>query len=154
MDTSLSISLDTRRKKQDGTYPLILRLTHKRMTTSMKLGYSIPLTDWDKKRKEIKKSSKVSSSINRINNLIQKQKAEALNVITKLDEEGQLTTLSVQQLRNAIVGRKGGRNTLFTFTHEIISELQQAQRLGNARVYKNALGAFRTYLRGKDIPFE
>ena len=124
------------------------------MTTSMKLGYSIPLTDWDKKRKEIKKSSKVSSSINRINNLIQKQKAGALNIITKLDEEGQLTTLSVQQLRNAIVGRKGGRNTLFTFTQEIISELQQAQRLGNARVYKNALGAFRTYLKGRDIPFE
>jgi integrase/recombinase XerD len=44
-NTSVKISLDTRRAKADGTYPLILRLTHKRKTTSIKTGIHLRKED-------------------------------------------------------------------------------------------------------------
>jgi hypothetical protein len=45
--TNIKISLDTRRVKKDGSFPLILRLTHGRNTIPISLGYSIPIQDWN-----------------------------------------------------------------------------------------------------------
>lgn len=154
MNTNLIISLDKRRQKKDGTYPLIFRLTHKRRTTSISLGYSIPLSDWDGKKKEIKRNSKVSSSIARINNLIQKKKAEAMGVITQLEEQEQLQVLDVKQLRDRLFGYQSSEGTFLTYSQKLVDELLAAKKMGNARVYKNVRSTFKTYLKGRDITFE
>ncbi|MEL6254688.1 MAG: site-specific integrase [Bacteroidota bacterium] len=154
MNTSIAISLDKRRKKKDGTYPLIMRLTHKRKTTSISLGYAIPLSDWDSKRKQVKKNSHVSSSIYRINNLIQKKKSDAMGVITKLEENDQLESLSVKELRDRIFGIDKGKTSFLAFTEKLVQEMLQAKKQGNARVYKNVRGAISRYLNGVDVRFE
>lgn len=41
MNTNIKLSLDTRRKKKDNTFPIILRLSHFRKTTSIRLGASV-----------------------------------------------------------------------------------------------------------------
>ncbi|WP_255154956.1 Arm DNA-binding domain-containing protein [Ferruginibacter sp. HRS2-29] len=53
--TSIKVSLDTRRSKADGTYPIILRLTHNRKTTSIKTGIHLKKEDWDEKALKVKK---------------------------------------------------------------------------------------------------
>ncbi|MBK8484766.1 MAG: hypothetical protein IPL31_10600 [Saprospiraceae bacterium] len=68
MHTNVLISLDTRRKKADGIYPLVLRIGHFRRTTSISLGYSIPIVDWDKSKRKIKTTSKVVTNIAWLNN--------------------------------------------------------------------------------------
>jgi integrase/recombinase XerD len=91
--TSIKISLDTRRSKADGTYPLILRLTHKRKTTSIKTGIHLKKEDWDEDALEVKKSYKGTANVTRLNNEIQKKKAEALDKILKLDEKAKQARL-------------------------------------------------------------
>ena len=58
MNTNIVISLDTRRKRKDGSYPIILRLSHKRKTIPISLGVTVPLEYWDKKKRLVKKSYK------------------------------------------------------------------------------------------------
>ena len=87
MNTNIVISLDTRRKKSDATCPLIMRLGHSGKTTSIPLGISIPEKNWDKKARKIKKSYSGVNSTTHLNNLIQKSKSEALDIIFKLQEQ-------------------------------------------------------------------
>ncbi|WP_350286136.1 tyrosine-type recombinase/integrase [uncultured Croceitalea sp.] len=47
MNTSIKLSLDTRRMTQNGCFPIILRLTHFRKTTSIKTGHYVPEEYWD-----------------------------------------------------------------------------------------------------------
>lgn len=154
MNTYIVISLDTRRKKRDGACPIILRLTHDRKTTAISLGYSILEKDWDEKKRKVKPSSAVVDSVTRLNNLLEKKKSDALSIITKLEEEGRLSTLSVKDLRTYIDGEVQVRPTFFTYTEGLIEQMVKARKVGNARVYKNVLGALKTYRKGKDLRFE
>lgn len=43
--TGMKVSLDCRRAKTGGTYPLILRLTHNQKTTSIKTGFHFRVED-------------------------------------------------------------------------------------------------------------
>ncbi|MFN8301933.1 MAG: site-specific integrase [Saprospiraceae bacterium] len=154
MNTSVVISLDTRRRKKDGACPLVLRLTHHRKTTSISLGYSIPASEWDEKRRRIKPTSAIIDSVTRLNNLLEKKKSDALGIITKMEEEGKLTSLSTSDLRALIDGQAEAHPTVFAFTEGLIEQLLKARKIGNARVYKNVLGALKTYRKWKDMRFE
>jgi hypothetical protein len=69
MKTNLTLTLDLRRKKSDNTYPIILRLSHLRKTTSISLGYSVSKVDWDMNSRKIKNSYKGTSSVRKLNNI-------------------------------------------------------------------------------------
>ena len=75
MDTSIGLSLDMRRSKKDGTYPLVMRLGHKQRTTSIPLKINLDEKDWDAKNRIVRKSYKGVDSVTRLNNIIQKKKS-------------------------------------------------------------------------------
>lgn len=154
MNTHLIISLDSRRKKKDGSCPIVLRLTHLRKTTSIALGYSVKESEWDAKRRKVKASSQAASSITRLNNLLEKKRSDALGIVTRLEEEGKLPTLSVSDLRNYLSGKTEVQPTFFSYTEGLVEEMLKARKVGNARVYQNVLGAIKSYRKGRDIRFE
>src|SRR5690606_9508323 len=102
MDTSIKISLDKRRQKKDGSYPIILRLSHFRKTTSINLGLSISEEFWDDKNERIKKSYKGTSSVSKLNNRLLKEKIRAVDIFNDLYEKDKLDFLSVLQLKSRI----------------------------------------------------
>src|ERR1700754_4468218 len=99
MNTNVVISLDTRRQKLDKTYPLIMRLGHNERTTTIPLGIDLLEKDWDAKNRQVKRSYVGVNSVSRLNNQIQKRKADAMDIIFKLKETKQLTQLSLTSLR-------------------------------------------------------
>ncbi|MEZ5015260.1 MAG: Arm DNA-binding domain-containing protein, partial [Chitinophagales bacterium] len=93
MRTNIVIALDTRYKSKKNLYPVILRISHNGRNTSIKLGYSISENDWDETKRQIKKSHSNAESVARMNNLILKKRLDALNVVTRLEEQGKLTNM-------------------------------------------------------------
>lgn len=152
MNTNIVVSLDTRRKKKDGTYPVILRLGHNEKTTSIPLGISIDEKDWDEKKRLIRKSYTGANSVSRLNNKIQKDKANAMDVIHKLDESGILQTLSITSLKDRIV-QKDIKDSFFEFANQCVAELIKAHRVGTARSYKGLVSVLKEYNKGKDLLF-
>ena len=151
--TNITISLDTRRELKDGTYPLIMRLGHNERTTSIPLSISLPANDWDNENKIVKKSYKGVSSVSYINNLIQKKKSDAMDVIFKLHEANVLDKFSVTSLRDKIVG--AGKSLSFIhFANQTIDELQQANRIGTAKSYRGVVNVLTTFCGGKDLQFK
>lgn len=153
MNTNVVVSLDTRREKKDGTYPIILRLGHNEKTTSIPLGISIGEKDWDEKKRLIKNTYKGTSSVARLNNQIQKTKADVMDVILKLHESGSLQTLSLKSLKDKIV-QKEAKDSFFQFANQCVTELMQAQRVGTARSYKGLISVLKEYRKGKDLLFK
>jgi len=152
MNTNIVITLDTRRAKQDGTFPIILRLGHNERTTSIPTGYSVNQKDWDAKNKVIRKSYTGSNSVTRLNNLLQKLRSDAMDVILKLHETNQLNSLSVTGLRDKLVSS----NTSHSFIHyaeQVIADLIRANRVGTARSYRGVVNVLKTFKNNSDLAF-
>lgn len=153
MNTNIVVSLDTRRKKKDGSYPIIMRLGHNGKTTSIPLGLSIDEKDWDDKQRKVKKTYTGVNSVTWLNNRIQKMKTEAMNIILKLHEDGILQTLPITSLKDRIT-QKDAKDSFFEFANQCVNELIAANRIGTARSYKGIISILKDYRKGRDLLFK
>jgi len=149
--TSIKISLDTRRKRQDGTYPLILRLTHDRKTTSIKTGIHLKKEDWDAEKLEVKKSYKGTSNVTRLNNEIQKKKSDALDSILKLMEGKKTAAFSTVTDVKQRIDPEFQNRSFYDFGDKQVKELIKSERIGTARSYQLLLNVLKTFNKGKPL---
>ncbi|MEX0288377.1 MAG: site-specific integrase [Flavobacteriaceae bacterium] len=152
MKTFLSLLLDKRRKKKDGSYPIIFRLTHHRKTTSLASGFSVHPYYWDERKSEIKPSWPGSWNVSRVNNLLLKEKARMVDILNKLYDRGELNYMSINQVKERI-SRKKNFDSFLAFGEEKVEELKASQRYGTALTYKCLVGILRVFSKGKDIRF-
>lgn len=152
MRTYLSLLLDTRRAKKDGSYPIIFRLTHLRKTTSIPTGFSISEIFWDSKKCCVKKSYSKVSHIARLNTLLLKEEARANDIINQLYDTGKLNYLSITEVKKRI-SRNSSYDSFFEFGESVVSDLKSAHRYGTARHYKCVLSVLRKFTKGRDLKF-
>lgn len=152
MNTNITISIDLRRSKKDGTFPIIMRLGHNLRTTSIPLDISVLEKDWDVKNKVVKKSYTGLSTVTRLNNLIQKKKAEAMDIILKLHEKGELDVLSVTTLRDKIA-KAENKQSFFVYGASLVKDMIETGQIGNARTYKGVISVLKTFNKDRDLAF-
>lgn len=152
MNTTIKLTLDTRRKKKDNTFPVILRLSHFRKTTSIRLGQSVQLIYWDERSEKIKKTFSDARTVRRLNNKFLKAKVHANDTIDKLYEKDQLNYLSIIQLKNKIT-KKVTVNSFFSFSESIIEDLNKVERYGNANSYYAVNCILKKFNNNNDLKF-
>ena len=152
MNTNVKLSLDTRRQKKDASYPIILRLTHFRKTTSISLGQSVHKEYWDNKNEKIKRAFKGTSSVSKLNNQLLKEKTRAVDIINDLHEKDELNFLSILQLKSKLV-KTASFESFFEYSKDIVNELRTAERFGNANTYYAVIKVLEKFTGGNDIKF-
>lgn len=150
---STKIVLDKRRAKKDNTYPLSLRITHKRCPLNITLQYAVDEKDFDTVNQTVSSECKKYKNLTRVNNDIQSKRIEADKIIELLTVTGEIDKLSPAELKIKILN-KSTRITVSTFTKEIIAQLRFAKKLGNASVYEQALSFLDRHLSRPDLTFE
>jgi integrase/recombinase XerD len=153
MKTNIILALDNRRPKADGTHAILLRIVHHRIPSQVTTGIYIKPKDWDEKKRIVLPSYKGTETVARLNNLLQKKKTEAMDIILKLDEKKKLDALTVLQIKE-LIEKKTDRSSFFSYTERLISEMEEANRIGNARLYKFTLSVLKTFRGQKDLLFE
>ena len=153
MNTSIALTLDQRRAKKDGTYPLIFRLSHFDKTLPIPAKFSIHAEFWDDAKRRIKSHYRGTDSPQRLNNHLEKSKAAMVDMITMLADKNELPYLSIHQIKDILTGKKAKSATVFTYTQSIIDDLVEAKKTGTARVYKFVLGVLKGFTKGKDFSF-
>lgn len=148
MSANVILALDTRRKKNDGTYPVIIRLSFNRQTLPLSTGYSIPEKDWDDKKREIKTSYKGVSSVTRLNNELHAQKKAASDIILKLQEADKLDGMSLAEIKARIV-QQSASASFIQYADEQIEALNEARRFGTARWYACTVSVLKDFVNGK-----
>tara|TARA_R110002050_G_scaffold243115_2_gene379526 strand:- start:15783 stop:17000 length:1218 start_codon:yes stop_codon:yes gene_type:complete len=152
MNTNIKLSLDTRRKKNDNSFPIILRLSHFRKTTSIRIGASVQLNFWDERSEKIKNSYSDSKTVKKLNNKLLKAKVRAINIIDQLNETEELNYLSISQLKNKIT-KKVIVNSFFEYSNSIIEDLKKVERYGNANSYYAVTKILKKFNKGNDLKF-
>ncbi len=102
MGFTTKIMLRTHRVKNDGTYPLNIRLTIERNISYIPLGLSLPEKDWDEVNQRVKPSSKFIENSSRFNNLITKNYSQINDVCTALLDKGILFDLDIKEVRKLL----------------------------------------------------
>lgn len=152
MRTNIVLTQDTRRAKKDGSFPIIFRLSHIGKTLPISTGLSINISDWDNTKRQIKKTYSGVSSVTRLNNQLQKRKATIFDVINKLEEDGTLNGYSITQLKKLIIGSETN-SEFFTYTKDLVSELNKAGRFGNGKIYTTIIGVLKTFHKKNHLDF-
>lgn len=150
---SVKIVLDTRRQKKDSTSPLKLRLVHDRKTFHIYLGQRATVKDWDENGEKLKSSCKTVDNVTRFNALLHKEKQKVLDLIIRLQDENKLERLNIEEIKRLLVS-KNTEAMVLGFAEEIVAELKQAERHGNASVYETLRRSISNFTKGKDIPLK
>ena len=153
MKTHIVLALDNRRPKDDGTCSVLLRIIHYRESSQITTGVYVKEKDWDPKARIILPSHKGTESVTRLNNFLQKKKVAATDIITKLDEQKRLDSLSVLELKK-LIEHKPQAESFYSYTSKLIEELKAANRLGNARAYASTLQMLKKFTKDKDLRFQ
>lgn len=153
MKTNITLSMDTRRKRKNGTCPIVFRLSHHRKTIAISTGFAVPPEFWNKKSRDVKKTYKGVSSVARLNNLLTKKKTELRDGINVLEENGQLNGLSIKELKYRLT-KKSDSICFFEYGKNLIEEMKEANRFGNAQTYIGALGVLKKFHKKEHLRFE
>lgn len=147
MNVNVIIALDTRRKKKDGTYPIILRLSRDERTLPIATKYSVPLNDWDNKKREVKNSYKGLTSVARLNNILSAQRKNARDIILKLQETEKLDSMTLADVKERIM-KQSASASFITFAEEQVDALNEARRFGTARWYASTVSVLKDFVNG------
>jgi integrase/recombinase XerD len=153
MNTSLVLTLDMRRAKKDGTYPVIIRISHYNRSTSFTTGVSVPEKDWDFDKKVIRKTYVGTTSVTRLNNFLNKQRVKAMDIVNHLKEEDKLRFMSITQLKEQLT-QSDKVHSFFNFAEKLITVMKKEERFGNAKAYQTTLNSVKDFTGNKDLYFE
>ena len=153
MATSTKIILDDRRPKDDGTFPIVIRLTHNRITRYIHTGYSVNPDEWDEPSKYVISKNISAKELKVINSRIRLKESAANDIILELEKFGELEKLSATEVKDKIIN-KSPKVTFREFTEKIIAELTTSKKFGNASVYRQAIDFIDRYTNSKDYTFD
>ena len=137
MGFTTKLLLNTSRIKNDGTYPIITRVTFNRKILKIPTGHCVTLKDWDEKKQQIKSSSKVSNSITRLNHILKNYESQIYDEVAKLELNGQLDSMSPKELKQHLLGSSDhDKLTVYEHIDVLIEEKLAARKNSSALAYR------------------
>jgi site-specific recombinase XerD len=131
------------------TFPIALRITKDRRSKYFRTPYNALESEWNSNIGEFNKKNNNYIQNNRLLNTI---KNRAYSVITSLEIENEYYTLEDFE-RKFRVNANPIRQNIFKFGEEIISEMKESGRMGNARVYHDTLNSILRFQRNRHLTF-
>lgn len=147
----ISIKTVLRKKKLSiDKYPIYLRITQHRKSIFFRTPYTSVEDEWDSKQGKFNKNA---TDFLKKNRLLIKFIDQATVVVTDLQQEKGYYTLFDIERAMRIDSNPVYRN-VFTFWEEIIAEMEEAGRTGNARIYRDTSKSFKKYCKNRVLYFE
>ncbi|MGB8704787.1 MAG: site-specific integrase [Gillisia sp.] len=145
-----SIKTVLRKKKlSNGKFPISLRVTKDRKSKFFSTPFETGVDEWDSK---IGRFNKKHSQQLRSNRLLGRIEDRALEVLTELEMSQDFYTLNEFERKFRVKSNPQASN-LFTFWEELIDEMKEAGRMGNAEVYHHTKNSVEKFVKKKPIPF-
>ncbi|NBW28749.1 MAG: hypothetical protein EBR38_09325 [Flavobacteriaceae bacterium] len=139
--------LDLRRAKSDGTFNIIFRITDHKKVYTINSGVSLGEHFWDEKKGQVRK---IYPNAKLLNIKLSKHFFKIEQALLLLDDE-----FSIDKLKAMLSGKPQveAPETFQMFADKVIQQMMEANRVGNAIVYRTAVNRLITYC-GKDVSFE
>lgn len=144
--------LDDKRLKEDQIYPVVIRVTSSRVATTISTGIRIDIQYWDKQSSSINKTHPNWQVLNQ--SLIEFY-AKVQREILKLQDEN---TFSFESLKTRLTAQDSSNRSNLKisfnqFVEQVISELKDLNKSGNALIYQTAWNRFQKFTGYKKLAF-
>jgi integrase/recombinase XerD len=143
----VKVVLRLNKKKEDGTFPIVIRVTNNRQLTEKFVGHSVKLKDWDNKLRLVKKSHPNSV---RLNYLISKKVDEISKMI--LDADTNDLHLTQKHLKHKI--KHNNKSSFNSLADEHLSDLIKLKKFNQHSGEKPRVNHFKNFLDQEDISFQ
>lgn len=147
----LKIILDTRRKKSDGTYPVMFRVTNVKKVNYLSSGISVLSDHWDETTLTVKRSQPNYKSLNL---MLTKKYYEIQKAILGLEHTGTFTFEALKGLLFPQLTPSVKQVTFNEYAGKLIQEMFELNKTGNALVYQTASKRFMEYVGSDCIDFK
>jgi len=142
-EISTAIILDTRRKKQDGTFPVKLRVTFERKQKHFTINESLSKKDYEKITSLNPRGKYKEKKI-----YYGKIEEKAIEVINELP------IFTFKLFEDKFFNNKSYTNNIFNAYEQYISELREFGQIGTSDTYKYSMGSLLKFAQSKDLIFE
>ena len=135
---TVKTTLDTRRAKADGTYNIIFKIRHLKKVYTINSEISILEYYWDSEHSVI---NNLHPNSKLLNLKLLKEYYKIEKTILTLDDD-----FSIEKLRKILKGNASNSSKSFkSFAQELIEQMMQEGRTGNALVYQAAVNRLTTF---------
>jgi integrase len=146
----LKVVLNDKRPNENNLYPILIRVTHNRNNTTITTGIRIKADDWDKNSAQIKRSNPNFQLLNKkLSELYLKVQKQVL----QLEDRNEF---SFDNLKESLIDKPKVIQPSLTFNeyaNQLINELLEVKRTGNAIVYKTAVNRLANYCGNSKLKF-
>lgn len=131
---TLKLVLDTRRSKDDGTFPLIYRITYQRVARDISLKIYLQINEWDAKSQQVKPKNLKELHQPLIDQM-------RLQILTRASEYliNSKAVATVQGLKDYITGTSKHDLNFKQYWESIIAGFKQEKRYGNAAIHQSSI---------------
>jgi len=142
---SIKVILYKHKKLKNGKHPIVMKITHNRVTKRIYLKQYAGIDEWDF---ATSRPNRKHPNYKRLSNFIEKKQSEAINILLRMEDEKE--DFSLEELMQQISPKKDN-SSFFIFTQKIIDELHNANKFGNEKAYKTVLNSVKDFSKGKDF---
>ncbi|HQT23995.1 MAG: hypothetical protein B7X86_14385 [Sphingobacteriales bacterium 17-39-43] len=142
--------LDTRRKRTDSIYPVVIRITFNRTHSTISTGVRLKEQHWDSASQLVSKNNQNFQSINKS---ISDKYLKVQKAILKLQESNEF---SFEKLRIELSDKpivKVEQISFYEFSNKLIVDMMKLNQTGNGLIYQTALNRFIAY-SNKSLKFQ
>lgn len=184
MGFTSKIVLRKNRIKNDGTYPLAIRITVAGKQSYVPIGQYLPESEWDDKNQRLRPTSKLIDNTSRFNNLLRKNHAKIDGICTRLLDKHLLSELTVREIGKfakwglnrsedeigdrldlLIQGQpvdvltSGAANDnratdVYSYLEQCITQYEKSGRKGYAQSHEHLLSKLKAFHKGHTLKFE
>lgn len=145
----VSIKIDKRYRQKDGKYPLKLFIVRKK-TFRLSIGITVLPENWDEKKEEIINIPERRT----LNTLIHQKRSDAELKILSLQNNGQLKTLSDDELISLIMNDEKEEEQLHFFSKIAEKFLNGKDNASTRRIYDDTIRLLKAFCRYESLTFE
>jgi site-specific recombinase XerD len=145
---NITVNLDKRKAKKDGTYPICFGIYQTGKSTTRSSKIYIKENQWNENSKSVRKSHPNSFELNK---LLKSKLAELQSNLLVAD-----SNRVSEYLKPKVVDQKIEiiTKTLYEFANDLVLELKKDNKIGNAWVYQSTINALKGYNADESLKFE
>lgn len=144
---SATIVLFKSKTLKNGEHPIMVRIIKDRQTKYLAVGHSCSQELWDMKKEMPKRKHPLFTELSI---LIEAKKSEANKVLLNIENEN--ISFSSQDVKTKLA-KKIKKLSVFDFLDQIITELKEAGKIGNSKVYYDLRRVLKHYMGDKKLAF-
>lgn len=146
----LKIVLNDKRPNPNNVYPILIRVTYNRKNTTVTTGIRIKSTEWDSSTNQVKRNH---PNCQLLNKRLSEFFLKVQKVTLKLEDDNEF---SFDNLKEGLIEKSKTVQSNLTFNEyaaQLIHEMIEVKRTGNAIVYQTAVNRLSGYCGSKHLKF-